>query len=49
MILEVVLKLQQLVVGILSHLFLLVCRIYVDQVVIIKVTIICEGHDDELV
>ena len=43
------LNLQQLVVGILTHLFLLVCRIYVDKVVIMKVIIICEGHDDKLV
>ena len=46
---EVVLKLQQLVVGILTHLFQLVCRSYVDKVVIIKVIIICGGHDEELV
>ena len=43
------LNLHLLVVGIITHLFLLVCRIYVDQVVIIKVTIICEGHDVGLV
>ena len=43
------LNLHLLVVGIITHLFLLVSRIYVDQVVIIKVTIVCEGQDNELV
>ena len=42
-------NLQQLVVGTLTHLFQLVCRIYVDQVVIMKAIIICEGHNEELV
>ena len=43
------LVLHQLVVGILTHLFLLVCRSYVDKVVIMKVIIVCEGHNEELV
>jgi len=46
---EVVLKLLQLVVGMLTHLFLSVCKIYVDLVVIRKVIFVCEGHNDELV
>ena len=45
---EVVLELLRLVVGMLTHLFLSVCKIYVDLVDIRKVIIVCEGHDDEL-
>ena len=43
------LSLQQLVVGILTHLFLLVCRSYVGEVVITKVIIIYEDNDEDLV
>ena len=43
------LKLQHLVMGTLTHLFLLVCRNHVDKVVIMKVIIVGEGHDNELV